>query len=58
VHLENAPLLLRTVRSWTREKDKIQNGENIRIYLNIYSETSIHRSCRGSGKETMDPGKQ
>jgi hypothetical protein len=23
-----------------------------------YSETSIHRFCRGSEKETMDPGKQ
>jgi hypothetical protein len=23
-----------------------------------YSETSIHRFCQGSEKETMDPGKQ
>jgi hypothetical protein len=28
------------------------------IMLYEYSETSIHRFCRGSEKETMDPGKQ
>jgi hypothetical protein len=26
--------------------------------ISLYSETSIHRFCRGSEKETIDPGKQ
>jgi hypothetical protein len=27
------------------------------LHCNQYNETSIHRFCRGSEKETMDPGK-
>lgn len=36
MHAENTPLLLRIVRGLHKRIDKIQNGDNIKIYLNIY----------------------
>lgn len=36
MHVENTPLLLKIVRGLHKRIDKIQNGDNIKIYLNIY----------------------
>lgn len=36
MYVENTPLMLRIVRGFYKRIDKIQNGNNIKIYLIIY----------------------
>jgi hypothetical protein len=39
-------------------KNLLEDTEIHECIVFLYSETSIHCFCRGSEKETMDPGKQ